>query len=134
MKFVVDTNVLMTFFWSDSFTKGLLIDQDFEFFAPEYALEEINKNISEILEKTGISSEKFRELRKDLAICVEFIPLPEYSEFLKLASSIPNKEDIDFVALALKLRLPVWTNDRQFKKQHLVKVFTTEEIVKLLSF
>mgnify|MGYP001595203714 CR=1 FL=1 len=42
MKFVVDTNILFTFLWKDSFTKGILLDQELEFFAPEYALEEIN--------------------------------------------------------------------------------------------
>ena len=75
MKFVVDTNILFTFFWKNSFTKGLLVDQDLEFFAPEFALEEINKYSDEIIEKTGISLEKFKELRRDLAIFVEFIPL-----------------------------------------------------------
>ncbi len=133
MKFVVDTNILMTFFWENSFTKGLLIDQDLEFFAPEYALEEINRNASEIMKKTGISLDKFKELRKDLAMCVEFIPLGEYSKFLEKVSSIINKEDVDFIALALKLKFPVWSNDRQFKKQRFVKVFTTEEIIKMLS-
>jgi len=132
MKFVVDTNVLLTFFWKDSFTKGILLDQDFEFFAPEYALEEINENLSEILQKTSISLEQFKELRRDLAICVEFIPLERYSEFLQKVSDIPDKKDIDFIALALKLKLPVWSNDKHLKQQSLVKVFTTEELIKLL--
>ena len=133
MKFVVDTNILITFFWKDSFTKGLLLDQNLEFFAPEYSLEEINRNFSEIIKKTGISLDEFKILRKDLAICVEFIPLEEYLEFLKNAFSIQNKEDIDFIALALKLKLPIWSNDKQFKKQKLVKTFTTRELVKLIS-
>ena len=60
MKFVVDTNILFTFFWKNSFTKGLLVDQDLEYFAPEYSLEEINKYTDEILKKTGISLEKFK--------------------------------------------------------------------------
>lgn len=72
MKFVVDTNILLTFFWKNSFTRGILLNQDLEFFAPEYALEEINRNTSEVMRKTGISHEKFKELRDDLAICVEF--------------------------------------------------------------
>ncbi len=78
MKFVVDTNILFTFFWENSFNKGILLDQDFEFFAPEYALEEINRNKKEIIRKTEISFDKFKELRTDLAICVGFIPLEEY--------------------------------------------------------
>lgn len=83
MKFVVDTNILFTFFWENSFTKGILIDQDFQFFSPEYALKEINSNIDEIIGKTGISNEKFKELRTDLAICIEFIFLEEYKDFMR---------------------------------------------------
>jgi|SRR3989344_8530180 len=130
MKFAVDTNILMTFFWENSFTKGVLVDKDFEFFAPEYALEEINRNKSEILRKTRISTDKFKELKKDLAICVEFIPLEEYSEFLEKAKNILNKEDIDFIALALKLNLPLWSNDKGMKKQSLVKVYTTSKFLR----
>ena len=132
MKFVVDTNVLFTFFWKNSFTKGLLVDQDLEFFAPEFALEEINKYSDEILRKTGISLEKFKELRTDLAIFVEFIPLEEYKQFLPEALSLiplyPN--DADFLALALKLTLPIWSNDPHLKRQSKVKVYSTSELLK----
>lgn len=132
MRFVVDTNVLFTFFWKGSFTKGLLVDQDLEFFAPEFALQEINMHRNEILEKTGISPEKFRESKRDMAIFVEFVPLEEYSKFLKQAAPIPDKDDIDFVALALKLNLPIWSNDPHLKQQSQVKVFTTRELLEKL--
>lgn len=135
MKFVVDTNILFTFFWKNSFTKGLLVDQDLEYFAPEYSLEEINKYTDEILKKTGISLKKFKELRKDIAIFVEFIPLEEYKKFMPEALSLipiyPN--DIDFLALALKLKLPVWSNDSHLKKQSKVIVYSTSELLKSLS-
>lgn len=134
MKFVVDTNVLFTFFWKNSFTKGLLVDQDLEFFAPEFALEEINKYSNEILEKTNISLEKFKELRTDLAIFVEFIPLEEYKQFLPEALSlIPiHPDDADFLALALKLKLPIWSNDPHLKQQSKVKVYSTSDLLKEL--
>ena len=132
MRFVVDTNVLFTFFWKNSFTKGLLVDQDLEFFSPEFALEEINKYSDEIIGKTGISLEKFKELRSDLAIFVEFIPLEEYKQFLPEALSLipmyPN--DTDFLALALKLTLPIWSNDPHLKQQSKVKVYSTSELLK----
>lgn len=134
MKFVVDTNILFTFFWQNSFTKGILIDQDFKFFAPEYALQEINNHKNEIIIKTGISEENLEELRRDLAACVDFIPTEEYKEFLMKANSlIPEyKDDIDFLALALKLNLPIWSNDHHLKKQSEVKVYTTKEFIDLL--
>lgn len=132
MEFVVDTNVLFTFFWKASSTGRLLVKQEFDFFSPELALEEINEHRDEILRKTGISSKQFKELRKDLAIFIEFIPLEEYSLFLQKALVIPDKDDIDFLALALKLDCPVWSNDKDLKQQSLVKVFSTKELIEFL--
>jgi predicted nucleic acid-binding protein len=89
MDFVVDTNVLFTFFWERSFTRKLLVKQELDLFSPEFALEEINSHCDEILKKTDISLEEFKKLRKELAILVEFIPLEEYSSFMEKASAIP---------------------------------------------
>lgn len=134
MKFVIDTNILFTFFWNDSFTKGILIDQDFQFFSPEYALHEINSHKEEILGKTKITDKKFDELKHDLAICVEFIPTEEYKEYLKEALSLipKHKDDADFLALALKLKLPIWSNDSHLKEQSKIKIRTTKEFIDLL--
>ena len=129
MKFVVDSNVLFTFFWKNSFTKGILVDQDFEFLAPELALDELKRNSEEISQKTGISKKKFRDLLRELAIFVEFIPIDKYKGFLSKADCISHKNDIDFVALALEFKIPVWSNDPHLKEQSLVKVFTTNEFV-----
>lgn len=74
-KVVVDTNVLLTFFWKNSVSKRLLPKREFDFFSPQLALEEINSHKSEILKKTGISEEEFQKLREELAMFVEFMPL-----------------------------------------------------------
>src|SRR3990167_3873185 len=128
MEFVVDTNVLMTFFWKNSLTKRILFDERFEFFSPEYSLEEINLHKSEILKKAKISLSEFKRLRRELAIYTEFIPLEEYKEFLEEAARLPDTKDIDFFALALKLKIPIWSNDKHLKMQSLAPVFTTKEI------
>lgn len=133
MEFVVDTNVLFTFFWEGSFTRKLLVKQELELFSPEFALEEINSHCDEILKKTGISLEEFKKLRKELAILVEFIPLEEYSSFMDKASAIPDPDDVDFAALALKLNCPIWSNDKGLKQQSRVKVFSTSELIESLS-
>lgn len=46
---------------------------------------------------------------------------------------IPDKDDVDFVALALKLNLPLWSNDSRLKEQSLVKVLSTRELVEILA-
>ena len=133
MDFVVDTNVLFTFFWEGSFTRKLLVKQELDLFSPEFALDEINSHCDEILKKTGISLEEFKRLRRELAILVEFIPLEEYSSFMKEALAIPDPDDIDFTALALKRDCPLWSNDKELKQQTVVKVFSTSDLISLLS-
>lgn len=130
MNLVVDTNVLFTFFWKKSITKKLLMKKNLRLFSPEFALEEINKYKSEILKKTKISEEKFKELKTDLAMAIEFIPLEEYKESIKSASKIsPDPNDSDFFALALKLQVPLWSNDSLLKKQNKIKVVSTSDLL-----
>lgn len=133
MKLVVDSNILFTYFWKESVTKELLLKEEFELFAPEFALEEINKYKEEIQEKTSILEEEFKTAKTDIAIAVNFISTEEYKAFLKEALKIaPDPNDIDFFALALKLKISIWSNDKKLKEQKLVRVYTTEEIVNLL--
>ncbi len=133
MKLIVDTNVLFTYFWEKAITKKLIMLEDLELFAPEFSLEELNKYEQEIIKKTGISESKFSELKFDLAISVKFIPMEEYNDFLKEALEIsPDQNDIDFFALALKLRLPIWSNDPLLKSQDKIKILNTEEVLNLI--
>ncbi len=38
-------------------------------------------------------------------------------------------KDAPFIALALKLKIPIWSNDKHFKKQQKVVSYTTDEIM-----
>ena len=124
MFFVVDTNVLFSFFWKDSPTRQLLAKH--RLVSPELSLKEINKYESLILSKTKLSSKEFLSLKRELAMLVDFVPIEKYSEFFKKAENISKSfsakdkqeflDDLDFFALALKLDFPIWSNDRLFKK------------------
>tara|TARA_Y100000310_G_C20500436_1_gene723708 strand:- start:321 stop:743 length:423 start_codon:yes stop_codon:yes gene_type:complete len=135
LEFVVDTNILFTYFWKQSFTKKILMNQKLRLFSPEFSLEEINNYKSEIIKKTNITEKEFNNIRMDLAIAVEFIPITEYKEFLKQAlKTTPDKNDIDFIALALKLKLPIWSNDSLLKNQDKVKIFSTSDLMSYPKF
>lgn len=142
MKLVADTNILITYFWADSVFRSLAVKQDFELISPEYTLEEINKHQNEIIRKSKITQKEFEKARQDLAICVEFIPLEEYTPFLEQAKSLIESidakhqrelmEDIDFIALALKTTCPIWTHDKLLKIQNRIKIYSTKEILEEL--
>jgi len=111
-------------------TRKLLMRQDLELFAPEFALEEINKHKADILKKNNLTKEEFDKIKFDLAIAVTFIPLEDYSSFLKRAQRIsPDPDDVDFFALAIKLRTPLWSNDARLKQQEKIDILTTAELI-----
>ena len=41
-------------------------------------------------------------------------------------------DDSSFLALAMALNYPIWSDDGHFKKQDVVTVYTTNEFLKLL--
>ena len=138
----MDTNILFSFFWKHSFTRGLIISDKLDLHAPVLALEQLNKYSEEILSKSKITREEFKSVSALLSVYIDFVPLEEYKLYLKAAKSLPKGltkeelaeflEDIDFFALALELNFPIWSNDRLFKKQDKIKVFSTPELAKEL--
>ena len=133
MKLIIDTNILYSYFWRNTITKRLIIQEDFELYAPEFALEEIKKYKADIIKKTKITEDEFKVSKFDLAISIKFIPIEDYKKYLKQALEIsPDPNDIDFLALAMKLNLPLWSNDLKLKKQNKVQILNTKEILTLL--
>lgn len=44
----------------------------------------------------------------------------------------PDRKDVDYFALALKMKCSIWSNDKPIKnKQNEVKIYNTEELVKM---
>ncbi|PIN74601.1 hypothetical protein COV18_06940 [Candidatus Woesearchaeota archaeon CG10_big_fil_rev_8_21_14_0_10_37_12] len=134
MRSVVDTNVLITFFWEKSVARQLFYNNKLSLVSPEYALEEINKYQTEVCKKAQISSKQFEQLKIELAKIIEFAPLNQYSNLLKQALNIsPDSNDVDFIALAIKENCALWTNDKKLSEQNAVIVLSTEELIECLT-
>ncbi len=64
---------------------------------------------------------------------ISLIPNEETQAYFEKAKRLsPDKNDIEYFALALKLHCPIWTNDKQLKKQSTVKIYNTQEILKIV--
>lgn len=66
---------------------------------------------------------------------LKFIEKEVYAEKLLMAEDEMRNIDISdspFLALSLTLNYPIWSNDKHFKKQKLVKVYTNREVLDLL--
>ena len=142
MKLVVDTNILITFFWKESFFRSIIDDQQLDLYTPPYALTELEKFAAEIQKKTGLSEGAFKESKKMLCQKIQFIPLEEYTSYLLPAQQtgkgltkeqyIDFLDDLDFVACAFALSCPLWSNDKLIKEKTTITVFTTYELILLL--
>ena len=143
MKLVVDTNILFSFFKKESFTRQIIVsNKTFELISPAHSLKELNKYSEELLSKSNLTKNELESVLSLLHSYVKFIPLTEYKEQFKNATRLAKgfskeesnefKDDIDFFSLALKENCPIWSKDKLFKKQSVIKVFDTKELVKLL--
>ena len=135
MRLVVDANVLFSFFKKESKTRRLILNFEIlEPVTPSFCIEELNKHKRLICEKSKLSDSEFEEVLNDLLISVKVFSLSEYRESLSDAKTIsPDPDDIDLFALALKLNCPIWSQEKTFKSQSRIKVFSTFDLLSILS-
>lgn len=133
MELVIDANVIFSALIStEGKTCDLLFSDEIVLFAPEFLQEEFEKHKQEILLKSGLPEVDF-----DLALSLIFsririIPSSEFKSFIRQAKEVcPDPNDTEYLALALKLSCPIWSNDKELKSQDVVKVYFTRELLEL---
>jgi predicted nucleic acid-binding protein len=131
---IVDANKVFAAFIAEGIVHDLLFSGKFKPVGPEKLLEEVEKHKEEIAEKAEKKLEDIELAIKLLEPEFEIFSRLEYtarlSEGLKLA---PHPKDVEYFALALKLDFPIWSNEKAFKKQSKVKVFSTSDLISFLS-
>jgi predicted nucleic acid-binding protein len=134
MELVVDSNVLISSLVKSIRCRDLLCSPKLVLYAPEQIILESLAHKEEILEKSGIDNSDFAKLIAILLSRINIIPEAEFShltnEALKL---VTHSEDAPFIALSLSRGIPIWSEDKALKRQSLIKIFSTEELIKLLS-
>jgi len=136
MKLVVDTNVLISFF-RDNPVRFIIVNSqslNLELHSPEHCWNELLNIKSSISKYSKLSLEQtistFEELKNILIIVSEELAKSFESNAKRLS---PHDKDSPIFALALKLSCPIWSNEPAFKQQSEVKVFNTEDLMKLLN-
>ncbi|MBI2575782.1 hypothetical protein HYV84_01090 [Candidatus Woesearchaeota archaeon] len=129
MELVIDANPLFAALIKGSFTASIIASYGVRLFAPEFLFEEFLEHKEEILGKAKRSEEEFRELFSILTKLIKTIPSKEIGPFLEEARQIsPDEDDVPYLALAIKLNAPIWSNDKRLKRQDRVKVYSTEDL------
>ncbi len=130
MKFVVDANVLFALSKPSTTTNQLVSKFSLKLFAPDFALLELHKYKDELSKKSGLD---FNSVINSFKEKVIFVEVSEYSGLIKnFKSKISDDNDLVYLALASKLNLPIWSNDKHLKEQSEIPVFTTSELIEVL--
>jgi len=93
-------------------------------FCPQYP--------AQLAKKLGTSPANIEDALQTLfqAAKIKTAELGEFRKFLKTAlRHSPDKNDAPYIALALKLGCPLWSNDKALKKQEKAIVISTEELL-----
>lgn len=142
MRLIIDTNVLLTYFWKDSVFRGVCEGEKAELFAPELVVKEFREHAPQIAERAGVPKEEFQRVCKEALLQLVIIDFRDYEEFLKECQSSIGEldgreytevlEDLDFLAVAKMLCCALWSSDKLLRKQKAVTVLDTKEVVSLL--
>ncbi|NYZ77008.1 hypothetical protein H0O02_01690 [Candidatus Micrarchaeota archaeon] len=131
---MVDANVMIAAILKPGVTQGLIFKDSFTFYSPEFVKDEIEKHKTEIMKKGGFTEGEFEMIISLLCSQIIIVPSKDYAylkeEILKFS---PDNEDWPFLALAKHLDAALWSNDSDLKKkQNVIKVITTTELLELL--
>ncbi len=121
MIFVVDTNILFSFF-RDNPVRAIIINSPFfglRLVTPEYAIDELEKIKQKLVKYAKIEEKELEVLFSSLRQCLEVVPMDFFRDCKEkgLAHS-PDSKDAPFFALALKIDGKIWSNEPRLKKQN----------------
>ncbi len=130
---MIDANVFVSALLKDSETrKILLLWKKPLLLAPEFIKQELLKYVPEFAERLNVKEDKLKELASELfeSAKIEIIPQKEYLEQIKMAHLVsPDPNDAHYFAIALKFCCPIWSQDKDLKKQTAIKVYSTKELI-----
>ncbi len=133
MLLVVDANELFSALISRGKTLELFFSKGITLASPDFIFSEFKEHIFEISKKAGLDKEKLNSFLMIITQRIQFFSVEEFSSFLLEAKNIcPDKDDIEYFALALKLRCPIWSEDKKLRNQNKVEIISTRELVGII--
>jgi len=133
VELVIDANVLFAALIKDGDTRRFILLNNNSFHIPEFTFEEMLEHTKELEEKIELPANEIGLILEHIIFAgkVRIVPLSEFSNFTKKAMDIcSDPDDTAYVALAMKLNIPLWSNDAKLKNQDSIKVYNSAEILK----
>ena len=122
---VADSNVLFRFLLLSPRVRRILYSGRVAIYAPDWAVREVEKYLSRIadkLERRGVGRAALRLVLAELFSRIIVVPREVFRSELREAYELArafDPKDTPFIALARKLRVPIWTEDRDLIKRGL---------------
>ncbi|MBI2095854.1 MAG: hypothetical protein HYT89_06770 [Candidatus Omnitrophica bacterium] len=136
MELIVEANILLAALLKEAITRELLLDSRLKLYAPEHLISEtlhLLKKNKKIQRRIGLTPKALEETFYLITQDIETHPRKTYASSLAEAKKIaPHSEDAPYLALALALNIPVWSNDQGIHAQSKVKVYTTKALLTAL--
>ncbi|NVM55181.1 MAG: hypothetical protein HWN66_15855 [Candidatus Helarchaeota archaeon] len=133
MKLVINTNILKSGLINQSTTRKILFNPKFYLYLPEFLLNELAKHLPEIVQKSNLDIDEIKKLINLFLENLKIVPFKEYEDQLTKATDIIgqiDEKDVPFVAVALAITNDgIWSNDKHFQKQSVIKIYTTEDLI-----
>jgi len=124
MKIVVDTSIIIGALVRRSYLLFTLLKvcRKLEVLSPDFLREELMSKIDKIVRLSKLSESEVKFALDTLLDYIQIIPMGSYSDKIDKAREIAEEfdyNDYPFIALALKLEAPIWTNDKEIIKHGL---------------
>ena len=130
MELVVDANILFAALIKVSATSDLIVDNSLNLFSVEFIFEEFEKYKDLIKEKTERTENEFDRFMEIIKKRITLIPYEEFDLFIDETEKFsPDLKDTEYLALAMKLKCALWSNDKKLKTQDKVKIYSTEDLI-----
>lgn len=130
-KLAADANVILSAVAGKAALRVFLVG-NIEFVTTRFNIEEVGEYLGIMAGKYGLSETILQSQLKLLPL--EIHDRHVYNDSLERASkklSEKDPDDIELLALALKLKIPIWSNDKDFKHAG-IEVYTTAQLLKNL--
>jgi len=135
MRFIIDTNILLSALIKDSTTRKIIVKSGWNFYYPEMSFHEVRKYKDLVLKKSGMDKNDYNKLMDCILGYINIVPDERIIEYLEEAKKVIGQidpDDVVFVATKFSIPNPIiCSDDSDFDKQDKVKVLKSDKILKL---
>ncbi len=136
MRLIVDTNIILSALIKSGLSRKIISSQNIEFYTLDYIMEEINKYMDYIVEKSDMEKEEVETLLAFFMENIVVVSDEEVKSKIEEAKKIMKEFDINdapILACALAIKNDgIWSEDKHFHIQKKVKAWHTKDLMEYL--